>query len=467
MLQGVSLEGRFLYVNREWCKTLGYSPQEVKHLNLADVVHPDSLPAFGRLRNEPPGQPGKRCEIRFVAKDGREVVTEGIAGCLFDDGQPAGSYAIFHNVSFTRKTERGLQRLFVLSLDLLCIAGTDGYFKEVNPAFQQVLGYAREELLSRSFLEFVHPEDRERTLQALEQQRQGRPIVDFQNRYRARDGTYRWLAWRSAPPADEELIYAVARDITEQKRIEELMQRQARELARSNADLEQFASVASHDLRAPLRAVANLTEWIEEGMPQQHSEEVRQYLTRLRQTVRGMEKLTSDILEYSRAGRTPDQITKVDISELLRELSSLLSLPKAFTLSWEPGMPVFETAKAPLEQVFRNLVGNAFRHHNRQNGSIMVAVRDLHDFYEFSVTDDGPGIPTESQEDIFAMFFKLRSGAQGDGNGMGLALVKRIVESHGGRVWVESTIGSGSTFHFTWPKRIDQNEEYRAGHPHS
>jgi len=93
----------------------------------------------------------------------------------------------------------------------------DGYFKEINPAFQHVLGYSREDLLARSFLEFVHPEDRSRTLQALEQLSQGQPVVDFQNRYQARDGGFRWLAWRSAPPLDRGLIYAVARDITEQK----------------------------------------------------------------------------------------------------------------------------------------------------------------------------------------------------------------------------------------------------------
>ncbi len=467
MLQSVASDGYFLYVNREWCRTLGYSPQEAEHLNLTDVVHPDSLPIFSRLREQPPGQPGTVCEVRFVAKDRREVLAEGIGGCLPRENEPVGSYGIFHNTSLSSKTEKGLQRLFSLSLDLLCIASTDGYFKEINPAFQQVLGYTREELLSRSFLEFIHPEDRVITLQALEQQRNGCPIVDFQNRYCARDGTYRWLAWRSAPPADDDLIYAIARDITEQKRLEELMQRQARELSRSNADLEQFASVASHDLRAPLRAVANLTEWIEEGMPTGHSREVRHYLARLRQTVRKMEKLTADILQYSRAGRDRDQVVRVDTAELLKEVSALLSLPAGFTLTWDPCMPVFETAKAPLEQVFRNLVGNAFKHHHRQKGRITVAVRDLPGFYEFSVIDDGPGIPAESRADVFTMFFKLRSASQAEGNGIGLALVKRIVENHRGRVWVESTEGSGSAFRFTWPKRIDQGEADHAGHPDS
>ncbi len=467
LLQSASLEGRFLYVNRAWCSTLGYRPEEVERLKLADVIHPDSLPSLEGLCSQPAGQARMSCEIKFRARDGREILTEGITGCRFQNNRSVGTYGIYRDISQSRKTEEGLHRLFALSLDLLCIAGTDGYFKETNPAFQQVLGYTREELLSKSFLEFVHPDDRACTLETLELQRQGLPVVDFQNRYRARDGTFRWLAWRAAPPADQDLIYAVARDITEQKRIEELMKRQATELARSNADLEQFAYVASHDLRAPLRAVANLTEWIEEGMQAEQSDEVRHHLRRLRQTVRRMERLTGDILQYSRAGRDPDEISRVDTAELLRDLNPLLALPEGFTLIWEPDMPVFETAKSPLEQVFRNLVGNAFKHHNRRDGKIIVAVRDLTDFYEFSIIDDGPGIPAESLEKIFTMFFKLRSESQAEGTGIGLALVKRIVESHGGRVWAESVEGSGAIFRFTWPKRIDQDGGRRAGHPDS
>jgi len=202
-------------------------------------------------------------------------------------------------------------------------------------------------------------------------------------------------------------------------------------------------------------------------MPAERSDKSRTYLSKLRQTVRKMERLTDDLLQYSRAGRDPDQITRVDTAELLRDLTLLLCPTEGFTLGWDPGLPVFETAKAPLELVFRNLVGNALKHHHRNAGKVMVAARNLGHSYEFSVMDDGPGIPAESQEKIFTMFYKLPSDASAEGNGIGLALVKRIVESHGGRVWVESVVGSGATFHFTWPQRIHRTEVSRAGHSDS
>ncbi len=141
-----------------------------------------------------------------------------------------------------------LERLFNMSLDLLCIAGLDGYFKHLNPAFTTALGYQEEDLLSKGFIEFVHPDDHASTFAAVAQLAEGLDVVDFENRYLAADGSWRWLAWRSTSVPDEGLIFAIARDITEHKQLQELTARQAEELARSNADLEQFASIASHDL---------------------------------------------------------------------------------------------------------------------------------------------------------------------------------------------------------------------------
>lgn len=466
LIQSISPEGRFLYVNRAWLETLGYTREQVESLTILDVIAPESRDHCVKAMQEvQAGREVARVEATFLTRDGQRVAVEGSASCRVEKGRPVATRGIFRDVTERNRVRDDLARHFDLSLDLLCVAGVDGFFKQINPAFEKVLGYGSEELLSRSFLEFVHPEDRPDTVRQVERLAGGLPVVDFQNRYLAKNGTYRWLAWRSIPVAKEGLIYAIARDITEAKRTERLIARQAEELARSNADLEQFAYVASHDLKAPLRAIANLAEWIEEDLPGQLPEKVQDHVRKLRGRVGRMEALTEDLLTYSRAGRTRAEIGSVDTAALVADLAQMLAPPAGFSVSAEPGMPSFETAKAPLEQVLRNLLGNALKHHDSSDGRITVSARDLGERYEFSVRDDGPGIPPKYQSRIFQMFQTLRPRDEVEGTGMGLALVKKIVERHGGEVRVDSGEGRGSTFRFTWPKRIEIDEEEHAENP--
>ncbi len=454
LIQSVSPDAHFQYVNQAWLETLGYTKEEVADLTLPDIVHPDSWPHCEEMMEKVmQGLPAVHVEADFRAKDGRRIPVEGSASCRFDGDQVIATVGIFRDVSKTRDAEEELDRLFTVSLDLLCVAGTDGYFKQINPAFKRILGYTEEELLSRSFLDFVHPEDVESTIVEVERLAQGLPVVDFENRYRAKDGSYRWLAWRSAPVAARGLIYAVARDVTEQKRIEKLMVEQAADLARSNADLEQFAYAASHDLRAPLRAIGHLSEWIAEDLAAGSHDNVQEHAGKLRAQVRRMETLIDDLLRYARAGREHGSVVEVNTSELVEELTALLAPPEGFTVTVEGEMPVIKTEKAPLEQVLRNLIGNAIKHHDRPHGKVVVSARSSGDRYEFLVADDGPGIPAESRNEIFKMFEKLGLGKGVEGTGMGLALVKRIVESQHGSVWVEAPPMRGAVFHFTWPAR--------------
>ena len=454
LIQSVLPNSRFQYVNRAWLETLEYTEAQVGDLTLRDVIHPDRwVELEDVVSRATPGEGAVAVETDFQASDGRRVGVEGRVIRRVEADGTAALIGMFRDITGTKDAEEELDRLFVLSLDMLCVAGTDGYFKQINPAFRRVLGYSQEELLSRSFLEFVHPDDQEGTLAAVAQLAEGLPVVDFENRYMAIDGKYRWLAWRSAPVAERGLIYAVARDITEQKHIEQVMARQAEDLARSNADLEQFAYAASHDLRAPLRAIGNLAEWIDEDLPSGGLEQPRQQLTELRHQVVRMENLIEDLLSYARAGREAGELHEVDTSAMVNELTALLAPPPGFKIVTTGDMPVFATHRAPLEQVLRNLIGNAIKHHDRPDGRVEVSAIDRDDFYEFQISDDGPGIPDESRDAIFKMFQKLSSGSDADGTGIGLALVKRSVEAQHGIVWVESPADRGAVFHFTWPKR--------------
>jgi PAS domain S-box-containing protein len=346
-----------------------------------------------------------------------------------------------------------LERLFSLSLDLLCIAGLDGFFRHVNPAFSRALGYSTEDLLSRSFLELVHPDDRESTLRALDQLAAGNDVVDFENRYQAADGGWHWLAWRSTSVPEEGLAFAVARDVTEHKQLQALAAKQAADLARSNADLEQFAAIASHDLQAPLRAVRVLADWIEEKLPDDLPEEVVENLHTLGQRVDLMSRLVGDLLAYSRVGRETEKIESTDVATLVQGIADLLGPPEGFEIVARPGLPVFDTTRAALEQVLRNLISNAIGHHDRATGSVTVSASRTDGWWEFRVEDDGPGIPPENQTKIFEMLWSAPSGGH-RGAGMGLALVKRVVDRVGGKVWLESGDERGTSVHFTWPETI-------------
>jgi len=354
-------------------------------------------------------------------------------------------------------TEEDLRCLFRLSLDMMCVAGLDGYFKKVNPAFEKVLGYDREELLARQFVEFVHPDDREKTLKEVANLAEGAMTIDFENRYRTRSGEYRWLAWRAAPEVESGLIYAVARDITEQKQNQVLLESRTEELARSNADLEQFAYVASHDLRAPLRSIVTLAKFIEDDLGDTIPEKTRGHLQQLQRRTLLMKALTEDLLVYAQAGSTFEKIVEVDAARVVRGISFILDPPEGFEITTEGEMPVFETLRGPLEQVLRNLIGNAVRHHDRAEGTIIVSARDKGGFWELAVHDDGPGITEEDYARVFDVSRQPNAPRGLEGSGMGLTLVQRIVEGFGGEVGVDRGSGRGTTFRFTWPKQMRED----------
>ena len=243
--------------------------------------------------------------------------------------------------------------------------------------------------------------------------------------------------------------------------LEQIQVRQG-ELKRSNRDLDQFAYVASHDLKAPLRAISTLSGWIEEDISDRLSPEGREQLQLLRSRVERMDHLIEGVLQYSRAGRLETQDEEVDVGEMLSEIIDILDPPESFQIEVDPEMPVFDTPRLRLEQVFTNLIQNAIKYHDRPDGRIDVTVRRVGRFYEFAVKDDGPGIAPEHQDKVFMMFQTLQPRDQVESTGLGLSLVKKLVEEEGGSIRLESEPGHGATFRFTWPAvRESESSEVR------
>jgi PAS domain S-box-containing protein len=264
---------------------------------------------------------------------------------------------------------------------------------------------------------------------------------------------------------DDRLI--IIRDITERQQTAAKLAAKAAELDKinaslqatndslrqSNRELDQFAYITSHDLKAPLRAIGSLSEWIEDDLDGSISTETRSHLTLLRRRVNRMQSLLNSLLEYSRAGRKRSPIAIVDVEQLLREVIQALDPPETFTINIVSPMPTMTTRRKPLQQVFSHLIDNAIRHHPTKLGIISISVVDQDDRYEFSIADNGDGIDTQFQERIYTIFQTLKARDRQENVGAGLAIIKKIVIAEGGKIRLESATGKGATFRFTWLKQ--------------
>lgn len=264
------------------------------------------------------------------------------------------------------------------------------------------------------------------------------------------------LARRAAIAIDHAKLFSEAQQRAEDFRqlsetLEQVVDERTKELRRSNQDLDQFAYIASHDLKAPLRAIDHLSTWVLEDVGHLLPDRSHEHLEKMRSRIKRMEGLLDDLLTYSRAGRFRGDATTVDTKELVERVIDTVTPPEGFRIETKGTLPTLQTYAAPLETVLRNLVSNAIKHHDKPQGKIEISARVMKDFIEFSVADDGPGIDPAFHERIFQMFQTLRPRDQVEGSGIGLAVVEKIISNVGGTIRLESVPSKGATFIFTWP----------------
>lgn len=228
------------------------------------------------------------------------------------------------------------------------------------------------------------------------------------------------------------------------------------ELDRKNTELDQFAYVVSHDLKAPLRGIEVASRWVEEDMGTQLPPKVQEYLVMMRIRVHRMENLINGILALARISRSNQIKEDVDVNMLLSEVSDMLAPPAGFKIDVQDDLPVLHTIRIQLQQVFSNLINNAIKYHDKAAGLIQVRYHETEDFHVFSVSDDGPGIDPAYHDRIFVIFQTLQERDAVESTGVGLTIVKKIVEWQGGTIWVSSEPGHGSIFTFTWPKEVEE-----------
>lgn len=354
-------------------------------------------------------------------------------------------------MSLKAPSNESLKLFYEMSLDLLAVASMDGFFQYLNPAWEKTLGYSLEYILSRPFLEFVHVDDIKPTFEIMESLTLGEPVVHFENRYITAEGNFIWLSWK-ATPLEDGTIYAIARDVTRRKQAEQNTLELLEQLRRSNQELDQFAFIVSHDLKSPLRAIISLSEWIAEDLGPNLPSEVQVHLNMLNQRVDWMQKLINDLLRYARTGRLSDANEWIDLSPLIQTVIDDLQAPAGIQFQVQAKLPRVFGIKTEFYQIFHNLLGNAVKYRRSDNDRIEIGGNEKRDKVEFWVKDEGQGIDERYHTKIFQVFQRLDGSKLVEGTGIGLAIVKKIVEAHDGQISLASKPNVGTTFTIQMPK---------------
>jgi PAS domain S-box-containing protein len=457
------LAGRYLFVNRRFEQVAGRSRAELRGRTVFDCS-PRELAEIAQRHQQEVLAAQKPLEFEEMVQ-----YPEGSRqhwAVKFPLRDPAGKiYAlagISTDVTERKKAEEERDRFFTLSLDLLCIAGTDGYFKRVSPAVTEILQWTPEEFCARPFMEFVHPDDLAPTQREFDRQvKNGEKVLYFENRFRHKDGSWRVISWCSLPHGD--LLYAIGRDVTTQKAAAEQiaklhadLQSRAAQLEAANKELEAFSYSVSHDLRAPLRHIDGFVDLLRKQSNGQLDERGQRYLKVITDAARQMGSLIDDLLIFSRMGRAELRHQTVDLNALVHEaVATLQSDLAGRTVTWQIArLPAVQADAAMLRQVLVNLIANAVKYTRpRQPAVIEIGcTRETPVEFEFFVRDNGVGFDMDYVEKLFGVFQRLHRAEEFEGTGIGLANVRRVILRHGGRTWAEGKVDAGATFYFTLPK---------------
>jgi PAS domain S-box-containing protein len=367
------------------------------------------------------------------------------------------SKELVQQIELAEKEER-LRVTLENMYDAVMLIDSQGGLLSFNKAAEQIFGYSADEILGKNIRILIAKNDHKEFSQSLVDSFLSQEVGVIGQSFEALgcrangEQFFMTIAVVDIMLNNQLFFSATVRDISLRKATESKMKQYMLHLERSNKELDDFAYVASHDLKAPLRGIMQLATWIREDIQDSASTQTLDYLALMQNRITRLENLLNDLLAYSRIGRKHGEFSSINVSEMVAETFKLLSPPANFTLNCTIDLPSFNTLSTPFELVMRNLINNAIKHHDSDCGVITVTAKNLREYIEFTVKDDGPGIAPEHQQRIFGLFQTLKPRDEVEGSGMGLAIIKKIMERYHCTIHVESDGIRGTQFQFTWPK---------------
>ncbi|MEG4066008.1 PAS domain S-box protein [Microcoleus sp. Pol11C2] len=466
-VEGISrldIEGRYVKVNRAYAHKCGYEPEQMLGMEWQSTVHPGDVEIMLSAYQEMLISGKVEVEARGVRKN-RSFFYKQLTMVKACDAQGIfnGHHCFMKDITERKLTETALlesefkyRQIVELAEEGIWVIDRNSLTTYVNHAMARMLGYSELEMFGRSLFDFMDERDKPQAIENIERRKQG---IGEQHefKFKTKDGKDIWTDMSTSPVMDSQgnllSCCALVYNITGRKEAEQQMLQLTEDLKRSNEELEQFAYVASHDLQEPLRAVTSYTQLLAQRYQGNLDDRADKYIHYIVDGATRMQQLINDLLAYSRLGTRGQEFEQADCNAVVKQTMCNLQIAIAETKAVITcdAMPTVMADEFQLVQLFQNLLANSIKFCRQDIPLIHIAACRQESEWVFSVRDNGIGIDPQYAERIFIIFARLHSRRQYSGTGIGLAMCKRIVERHGGRIWVESQEGKGANFYFTIP----------------
>ncbi|MGB9202221.1 PAS domain S-box protein [Methanobacterium sp.] len=456
------------FANSKMAEMLGYSIKELLGLDSLTLIDETEIERENqRIDDRKKGVKGEY-ELKFHKKNNEILWVHGSVSSIYNnEGKHIGNLTMYTDINDRKKSEEALNNSQKLLHDLIngfpypiFVKDTEGRFLTTNNKFDELFGFKNEELKGKTDYDIVTKELAESYRISDQKVLEEEKSVRIEDERDLIDGPHTFIANKFPIYDIKGKTYGVgsiSTDITERKLLEEQMKITMEELKRSNDELERFAYVSSHDLQEPLRMVTLYSQLLEKRYKESLDDDAEDFIEYIVEGAQRMRQLIEDLLEYSRVNSQAKEFEDVNTEEVLDSVLMNLSISIIeynVTISHE-NLPTIFADKNQISQIFQNLIINAIKFHGQKPPKIDVSAKNNGKEWIFAVADNGIGIKSEHQKQIFEVFKRLHTRKEYPGTGIGLSIIQKIVHHHGGQIWVESEPGKGSTFYFTIPNKCN------------